>query len=116
MKFSQLKKPWFEYWFAANVCVRLCWLSILLRVRTLPELLEQLTPERGAQRPKNASHSRPRGANYCAGLSFAPVSWAILSTDLPAAGPGALRHVNVFGLCRDHPFWHPQDGGAVARA
>lgn len=43
MKFSQLRKPWFEYWFAAHVCVRLCWVSILLRVRTLPELLEQLT-------------------------------------------------------------------------
>jgi len=47
MKFSQLKKPWFEYWFAAHVCVRLCRVSILLRFRTLPELLEQLAPREG---------------------------------------------------------------------
>lgn len=47
MKFSQLRKPWVEYWFASQVCVRLCWVSILLRFRTLPELLEQLTQREG---------------------------------------------------------------------
>lgn len=47
MKFSQLRKPLFEYWFASQVCVRLCWFPILLRFRTLPELLEQLTLRKG---------------------------------------------------------------------
>ena len=47
MQFLQLKKPWFEYWFAAQVCVRCCRLPILLQFRTLPELLEQLTLRKG---------------------------------------------------------------------
>ena len=37
MKCSQPNKPWFEYWFAAHVSVRLFWLPIVLRFRTLPE-------------------------------------------------------------------------------
>lgn len=47
MKLRQLRKPWWEYWFAAHVCFRLCWFPILLRFRTLPDLLEQLTPKVG---------------------------------------------------------------------
>jgi transglutaminase superfamily protein len=47
MKCSQPNKPWFEYWFAAQVSMRLCCVSILLRFRTLPELLEQLTTRVG---------------------------------------------------------------------
>lgn len=53
MKLSRLRKPWFEYWFAAQVFVRLCWFPILLRFRTLPELLEQLTQREG-QRGRRA--------------------------------------------------------------
>lgn len=47
MKLHRLKKPWFEYWFAAKVMVRCCWFPILLQFRTLPELLEQLTQRKG---------------------------------------------------------------------
>ena len=52
MQRSQLRKPWFEYWFAAHVSVRLCWFPILLHFRTLPELLEQLTRRKGKRRRK----------------------------------------------------------------
>ena len=54
MNFSQPRKPWFEYWFATHVIVRLCRLPILLRFRTLPKLLEQLTKrerQRGRKSP-----------------------------------------------------------------
>ncbi len=52
MKFSQLRKPWVDCWFAAKVMVRCCWLPILLRFRTLPELLEQLTQRKGQRRKR----------------------------------------------------------------
>lgn len=47
MNLSRLRKPWGEYWFAAHVILRVCWFPILLRFHTLPELLEQLTPQVG---------------------------------------------------------------------
>jgi hypothetical protein len=47
MKLTQPNKPWFEYWFAAQVSARLCWIPILLRFRTLPEFLEQMTARVG---------------------------------------------------------------------
>jgi hypothetical protein len=59
MKLHRLKKPWFEYWFAAKVMVRCCWFPILLRFRTLPELLEQLTQREG-QKVKRASPTLER--------------------------------------------------------
>ena len=75
-----------------------------------------IDPEKGAQRQKNASYARPRGANYCAGLPLVAVSGAAFSTDLPSAGPDALRHVDVSGVCRDNLFWHLQNRRAVAWA
>jgi hypothetical protein len=52
MNLSLLNKPWVEYWFASQVCVRLCWLTILLHVRPLPKLLQHLTPEKVHERRK----------------------------------------------------------------
>ena len=88
-------------------------LASFLHAAETPRTIEA---ERKAKGQKIPSHPRPCGANYCSGLPLAPVSWAAFSTDLPAAGPCALRHVDVFGLFRDDPFWHPEDGGGVAWA
>ncbi|MFZ1744666.1 MAG: lasso peptide biosynthesis B2 protein [Nitrospirales bacterium] len=53
MNFSQPRKPWFEYLFAAHVSMRLCWFPILLHFCTLPELLEQLTKREGQRGRKS---------------------------------------------------------------
>jgi hypothetical protein len=40
-----------ECWFALRLMVWLCWLPISLRLRTLPQLLERLSPARKSMRP-----------------------------------------------------------------
>jgi Transglutaminase-like superfamily len=50
---QELKVLLSQYWFAVRLGVWLCWLPILLRVHTLPALLQRLTPVRGRQQSRS---------------------------------------------------------------
>ncbi len=55
VKSRNFKTSCLEYWFAARVGAWLCWLPILLRIHSLPGLLQRLKPAHGESQKRSST-------------------------------------------------------------